>query len=389
MTIPWFSPATVLVLLLISSTVFEQGGAIGQAPGFAAGTTGGGSAPAQVPTNNAQLAAWLADSTPRVILLDRTFDFTDSEGTVNEQGCRPSSNRCVGRGGQDAINGANWCQGQPAVSVSYKKAALHGLQVASHKTVLGKGTAGILKGKGLRITNGASNIIIQNIHITGLNPQYIWGGDAITMAGSDLVWIDHCKFSLIGRQMLVSGYEKAGRVTISNCEFDGRTSWSAQCNGQHYWTMYFTGVSDLITLQKNYIHHTSGRGPKVGGDSKANVVIHAVNNLWQSIDGGALENGIGGNILLEANYFENVKHPRLPGKAEGQVFAPMSPSTACQASLGRSCRRNIIAGNPQEALVGTDTNFLVNFRNKNAVDSVTADQARIDVLRDYGIGKIN
>lgn len=32
-------------------------------------------------------------------------------------------------------------------------------------------------------------MIIQNIHITDLNPQYIWGGDAITIAGSDQVWI--------------------------------------------------------------------------------------------------------------------------------------------------------------------------------------------------------
>lgn len=32
-------------------------------------------------------------------------------------------------------------------------------------------------------------MIIQNIHITDLNPQYIWGGDAITVAGSDQVWI--------------------------------------------------------------------------------------------------------------------------------------------------------------------------------------------------------
>jgi pectin lyase len=243
------SIATILILLVTDCYILQQIGAIGIAPGFAKGTTGGGNAQAQVPANITQLKAWLADATPRVILLDRTFDFTNSEGKVTEQGCRPSSNRCVNKGGQDAINGANWCNGQPAVSVTYDKAGLNGLQVASHKTLLGKGSAGVLKGKGLRITNGASNIIIQNIHITDLNPQYIWGGDAITLAGSDLVWIDHCKISLIGRQMIVSGYEKAGRVTISNCEFDGRTSWSAQCNGQHYWTMFFTGMSDSITLQ--------------------------------------------------------------------------------------------------------------------------------------------
>jgi pectin lyase len=40
---------------------------------------------------------------------------------------------------------------------------------------------------------GGSNIILQNIHITELNPQYVWGGDAITLEGSDMVWIDHVK----------------------------------------------------------------------------------------------------------------------------------------------------------------------------------------------------
>lgn len=27
----------------------------------------------------------------------------------------------------------------------------------------------------------------------GLNPQYVWGGDIITLDGTDNVWIDHNK----------------------------------------------------------------------------------------------------------------------------------------------------------------------------------------------------
>ena len=42
----------------------------------------------------------------------------------------------------------------------------------------------------------------RNIHITELNPQYIWGGDAIQAYGADLLWVDRVKFSLIGRQMV-------------------------------------------------------------------------------------------------------------------------------------------------------------------------------------------
>ena len=385
-----FSASTSYVFLLAGWCVIQLAESIGSPSGFAKRTTGGGNAPAQIPASTDQLKQWLADSTPRVILLDRTFDFTNAEGRINEQGCRPTSNRCVDKGGQDAINGANWCSGQPPIPVSYYKAAYRGLQVASNKTLLGKGSAGILKGKGLQITGGVSNIIIQNIHITNLNPQYIWGGDGIRLIGCDRIWIDHCKLSLIGRQMIVTGYESANRVTISNCEFDGQTSWSATCNGKHYWTSLSTGKSDWITFQNNYIHHTSGRGPKVGGQSESNVTMHVVNNLWKDVDGIALEDATGGYVLLEGNYFENVKYPRK-GNTSGksQVFAPLSRSTACQNSLGRPCEANKVSGSTSSALMGADDKFLVQFRGQNPVGATSADQARSDVLRNAGIGKIN
>jgi pectin lyase len=55
---------------------------------------------------------------------------------------------------------------------------------------------GIIKGKGLRIVNGAQNVILQNIQISDINPEYVWGGDAITLDGTDNVWIDHVTVSL-------------------------------------------------------------------------------------------------------------------------------------------------------------------------------------------------
>jgi pectin lyase len=69
--------------------------------------------------------------------------------------------------------------------------------------------------------------------------------------------------------------------------------------------------------------------------------MHTVNNFWQNIDGIAVEDGIGGNVLLKGNYFENVNYPHKTEKAGvGQAFAPMSQTTVCQASLGRSCEAN-------------------------------------------------
>ena len=105
-----------------------------------------------------------------VILIDKEFDFIGSEGSTTATGCVPSSNTC-GSSGQDAINANDWCSASyPSVSVTYDNAAIEGINVASDKSIVGVGSAGVLRGKGLRMANGLSNVIIQNIHITDLNP---------------------------------------------------------------------------------------------------------------------------------------------------------------------------------------------------------------------------
>lgn len=168
----------------------------GAAEGFAKGVTGGGSATAVYPTTTDELVSYLGDSSARVIVLTKTFDFTGTEGTTTGTGCAPwgTASAC-----QVAIDQNSWCENYepdaPSVSVSYDNAAILGITVNSNKSLLGSGSAGVIKGKGLRIVSGAENIIIQNIEITDLNPHYVWGGDAITLDGTDMVWIDHVKVS--------------------------------------------------------------------------------------------------------------------------------------------------------------------------------------------------
>ncbi|KAG9200114.1 hypothetical protein G6514_007591 [Epicoccum nigrum] len=359
---------------------------VGKPEGFASGTTGGGSAACAAPSDITQLKEWLTDSTARCIVIDKEYNFKTTEGSATENGCRPASNKCPGNGGQDAINQASWCTngnagaGSKTISVTYDKAGIAGINMGSNKSVIGVGSKGVLRGKGLRIANGAKNVIIQNIHITDLNPQYIWGGDAITVAGSDQVWIDHCKFSMIGRQMVVLGETASNRVTISNNEFDGQTDYSATCDGHHYWTLYATGSNDQITLKGNYIHHTSGRSPKVGG----NTVLHAVNNLWENNTGHAFDNGAsGGKILAEGNVFNNVKATMLENK--GSVFAsPDSSANAqCQAAIKHTCAANTYTSSP--AIEGSDTSILSAFKN-DAATAATADASAIKSKA--GVGKI-
>lgn len=195
-------------------------------------------------------------------------------------------------------------------TVSYDPEGLVPLEVNSHKTILGLGTRGILKGKGLSIKR-AQNVILQNVYITGINSKSIWGGDGITLVETDNIWIDHCKFSDIGRQFIVTSGRGAGRLTISHTEFDGRTNHSMTCNDRHYWVMLFYGHDDRITFFGNLVHHTSGRGPDMAGleSHGARVVLHAVNNVWQDIDGHAFEVRKGGTAIVEGNVFQQVKIP--------------------------------------------------------------------------------
>lgn len=255
---------------------------VGSASGAAKGTTGGGDATPAAPADIDELVEWLTDDQPRVILIDKEFDFRGSEGETSENGCRPDSNTC-GSSGQDAIDGTGeWCSDSyPVVEVTYDTAATNPIQVASDKSIVGVGDKGVVRGKGFRVVSGADNVIFQNFHITELNPQYIWGGDAIQIRNTDLVWVDHMKISLTGRQMLVVQNDEGGRATITNNDFDGRTSWSASCNDQHYWTMMIIGEGDHVTLANNWLHNTSGRSPKVG----KGTTLHAVNNLFESNDG--------------------------------------------------------------------------------------------------------
>lgn len=177
---------SITSLLLLAAHAAAQ---TGTAEGFASGVTGGGSAARVTPSTNAQLVSYLGDSTARVVVLTKIFDFVGTEGSVTETGCAPwgTSSAC-----QLAINANNWCGTNPAAQVTYDKAGPSAIDVASRKTIIGVGTGGVIRGKGLRIVSGVSNVIIQNIHITELNPKYVWGGDALNIDG-DLVWVDHVK----------------------------------------------------------------------------------------------------------------------------------------------------------------------------------------------------
>jgi pectin lyase len=182
----------------------------------------------------------------------------------------------------------------------------------------------------------------------------------------------------------VLGYEASNRVTISNSEIDGSTSWSATCDGHHYWGLYFTGSNDLITLKGNYIHHTSGRSPKVGG----NTLLHAVNNYWYANSGHAFEVDAGSMVVVEGSVFQNVVNEVEASSFKGKMFN--SPDTtsnaACASYLGHSCQLNAFGSSTGYS--AKDTSFFSNFQGKNIASASTASSAQSTVPNSAGFGKI-
>ncbi|CZT24934.1 related to Probable pectin lyase B [Ramularia collo-cygni] len=351
----------------------------GSPEGFASGTTGGAGGSTVTPSTTDELVSYLESNEALTIVLTKTFDFTGTEGSTTENGCAPWG---TGSGCQLAINKDNWCanyqSGAGSVSVTYDKAASTPINVGSDKTLIGEGSAGVIKGKGLSLSGGVSNVIIQNVAITELNPEYVWGGDAITLNGCSNVWIDHVTTSLIGRMHIVAGYETNTAVTISNCEINGETSWSASCDGHHYWALYFTGTNDQITFKGNYIHHTSGRSPKVD----KGTLIHMVNNYWDENSGHAFE-GENAYVLLEGSTFDNVQ--ACTADYTASTFAPSSVSSSCSSGLGRSCAANSFV-NSGAAVSGSDSSVLSKMKGLKIAD---ADADASGVPSSAGVGKVS
>ncbi|KAF7948003.1 hypothetical protein EAE96_009071 [Botrytis aclada] len=383
---PMKSPTMLITFVTLALTPLINAAITvsGSAYGFAKGVSGGGSAVAAAPSDIAQLKQWLADSTPQVILINKTHNFVGTEGELTASGCYQSG--CApANGGQDYI-GTISCTGDNKISTTYDAAGPTALDVGSSKTILGVGSAGVIAGKGLRIPATSTNIIIQNVHFTNINPGHVWGGDAISLEGSRGVWIDHCKFSLIGRQMIVSHFA-ASQFTISNCEFYGTTTTSATCNANHYWTMMINGPGDLLTLDKNYWHNLSGRAPKISGSG---AVAQTTNNYMANNAGHDFETYDGTTSLIEGNVLEGVTLP-FDGTAGNTYNVPdAASSTACAAYLGRNCPVNTITNSgiwPSLKVVAA----LAKFKQYDAAYLVTPTSASVvkaNVLANAGVGKV-
>ncbi|WP_232314102.1 polysaccharide lyase family 1 protein [Ralstonia sp. A12] len=326
--------------------------------GFGAGTTGGAGGEVVVVNDpikgreqlkNALCGSYdgtgaCNDTTPRVIQIATTIDYTGTEGKSHRAGCYPG-NVCAAPYKTEALvllnSSDTHCTGKSVTQITYDTAGNNPLMVGSNKTVIGVGTTGILKGKGLRL-NEVSNVVIRNLTISDINHGVIFVGDGISLEHVDHVWVDHNRFHNIGRQMVVDHFGPTSNVTISWNDFDGNDVYSPACNGKHYWNVLMDASEQTVTFSNNWFHEFSGREPKILGNQ---AVVHLVNNYFQDGAWHALDAREQSTVLVEGNYFDNVSVPILPDN--GYVFgAQGGPNAAtqaqCKATFGRNCLGNVV-----------------------------------------------
>jgi pectin lyase len=371
-----------LIALVAAAATTSAQSVIGTAYGYGAGATGGGSAKAVTPTTIEELTGYLSDDTERVVLLTKTFDFTGE--ATSGAGCDKTTCSAKSGGGQYYLGDLS-CGGSDMTavnSISYDAAGSTPLKVGSNKSILGVGAKGVLKGKGLSIAKDASNVIIQGVEFTTINPDVVWGGDALDMQGGNTkIWVDHCKFSLVGRMFIVSHYD-GSEATLSNNEFDGVTTASATCNDNHYWTMMMIGDTEKFTLDRNYFHNVSGRAPKLGQDG-VDSYFHAINNYFEDMQGHAFDAYAGTNSLIEGNAFVAVDQPNTEHAAGIATFVT-NGGDACSSVFGRACIENSVDSTSGKLATGSSTGFIANLGDIDVPDVLDASKVAAYVKANAG-----
>lgn len=223
----------------------------------------------------------------------------------------------------------------------------------SNVSIIGLAASGEFHGVGIRISHGASNIIIRNLLIHEV-PQARGAGDHINLDGQNgavsRIWIDHNEFYNdlavtvpVGTanpdeyqkdyyDELVSGRSRVHNVTISYnyLHKSWKTSlWGSSDNAVE------EDVGRTISFHHNYWKDVNSRLPLFRfGEG------HVWNSYYQNVSGSGINSRMGAKIRVDNNVFENVKNALWSGdssaigfwNATGNTFTNPSWSGSFNAS---------------------------------------------------------
>ena len=89
--------------------------------------------------------------------------------------------------GRKLCGGPKYSQRKPKFNVTFDKAGATPLTIGSNKTLVGLGNSATIRGKGVSVSRGASNVVIRNLTFRDLNAGVVFAGDAITLNDALLI----------------------------------------------------------------------------------------------------------------------------------------------------------------------------------------------------------
>ncbi|MQM24289.1 pectate lyase family protein [Glycomyces albidus] len=204
--------------------------------------------------------------------------------------------------------------------------------VHSDKTVIGVGTGSGLRGGGLNISSGYSNIIVRNLTFEA------WPSDAIEVEGAaHHIWVDHNRFNgnASGADGSVDVKHESDYVTIS---------WNIT---NHDKNMLLGHDDDntadrgnlRVTYHHNWFDGSAERNPRV----RYGNPVHVFNNYFDGNEVYGVASTVEAGVLVEGNYFQGVPRPIAVGYADspagnvverGNVYVGCGPVESTGTGVG-------------------------------------------------------
>jgi pectate lyase len=348
--------------------------------GFAAGTTGGGSAEpllveTMVPQSEVEatvdtLAAALKADGPAVIVLgEGSLDVHRTGDDVTETSACPVP--CPDEPGKSTKNLLPDDDPPCAVTEVQVERSERRFEVGSDKTIVGLGRGAQLYGGSLNIGD-SKNVIVRNVALYGVNPALIEAGDGISLDEADGVWIDHVTFEAIS-DGFIDSTTGSKNLTFSWVKNNGHNVFA--CGDKH-------PRSNELADTTATIHHTlwqqvAGRAPFARGDAAR---VHLFSNVVIDADTYAVGSGCDAQVLVEATSFETVAAPTSKQTCTDTTALGLIRAASNQyVDVGPHLAGDLPATEPHDEQV-----FTPSYDYAQAVDS--ADTARFIVPQRAGTG---